>query len=68
MENTLVSTARCLGSCGLAPVLVLDGNVVGREGPASTVERVRALVAGQIAPVEPKSASPSLELEEAEAL
>ncbi|MBE7473663.1 MAG: NAD(P)H-dependent oxidoreductase subunit E [Anaerolineae bacterium] len=63
-----LSTARCLGSCGLAPVLVLDGNVVGREAPASTVERVKALVAGQIAPVELKPASPSLELEEAEAL
>lgn len=63
-----LSTARCLGSCGLAPVLVLDGNVVGREAPASTVERVKALVAGQTAPVGPKPASPSLELEEAEAL
>lgn len=63
-----LSTARCLGSCGLAPVLVLDGNVVGREAPASTIERVKALLAGQIASVELKPASSSLELEEAEIL
>ncbi len=34
-----VLTARCLGSCGLAPVAVFDGDVVGklepgRHGPA----------------------------------
>lgn len=68
-DNKLsLSTARCLGSCGLAPVLVLDGNVVGRETPVSTVERVKALLAGQIAPVELKPAASSLELEEAEIL
>jgi bidirectional [NiFe] hydrogenase diaphorase subunit len=42
-----LSTARCLGSCGLAPVLVVDGQVVGRETPETTLERIRALVAGQ---------------------
>ena len=62
-----LSTARCLGSCGLAPVLVLDGNVVGRETPASTIERVRDLLAGQNLPPEPKPAK-DLELEETEAL
>ncbi|HHY54685.1 MAG TPA: bidirectional hydrogenase complex protein HoxE [Chloroflexi bacterium] len=36
-----LSTARCLGSCGLAPVLVLDGEVLPRETPESTLERVR---------------------------
>ena len=39
-----LSTARCLGSCGLAPVLVLDGEVLGRETPESTLERVRQLL------------------------
>jgi bidirectional [NiFe] hydrogenase diaphorase subunit len=33
-------TARCLGSCGLAPVVVLDGEVLGKEQP----ERMMALV------------------------
>ena len=37
-----VATARCLGSCGLAPVLVLDGEVLPRETPESTVAKVKA--------------------------
>jgi bidirectional [NiFe] hydrogenase diaphorase subunit len=63
-----LSTARCLGSCGLAPVLVLDGNVVGRETPDSTVERVRALMMGQSIAPQPKPTTEILELEETEAL
>ena len=39
-----VATARCLGSCGLAPVLVVDGEVLGRETPESTMDRIRELV------------------------
>jgi len=42
-----LATARCLGSCGLAPVLVVDNEVLGRATPESTVEYVKALVAGQ---------------------
>ena len=42
-----IATARCLGSCGLAPVLVVDQEVLGRETPESTVDYVKALVAGQ---------------------
>ena len=42
-DNKLsIAAARCLGSCGLAPVLVLDGEVLGREDPKSVVEKVRA--------------------------
>ncbi len=41
-----LSTARCLGSCGLAPVLVLDGEVLPRETPESTLIRVRERIAG----------------------
>jgi bidirectional [NiFe] hydrogenase diaphorase subunit len=52
-----LSTARCLGSCGLAPVLVVDGNVVGRETPESTLERIRALVAGQAKQPAPAAAA-----------
>jgi bidirectional [NiFe] hydrogenase diaphorase subunit len=57
-----LSTARCLGSCGLAPVLVLDGNVVGRETPESTLERLRALIAGQIVMPTEKAATPAAEI------
>lgn len=35
-----LATARCLGSCGLAPVVVLDGEVAGRLTPESTVDAV----------------------------
>lgn len=38
-------SARCLGSCGLAPVLVIDGQVLGKETPESTLEKVRAVLA-----------------------
>lgn len=41
-----LNTARCLGSCGLAPVLVLDGEVLPRETPEGTLERVRRQLAG----------------------
>ena len=44
-DNQLsLATARCLGSCGLAPVLLVDGEVLGRETVASTRERLRALL------------------------
>lgn len=32
--------ARCMGSCGLAPVLVMDNDVHGKETPPSAVEKV----------------------------
>jgi bidirectional [NiFe] hydrogenase diaphorase subunit len=45
-DGTLsVATARCLGSCGLAPVLVIDGEVVGRETPEGALSRVHAMLA-----------------------
>ena len=37
-------TARCLGVCGLAPVAVLDGEVVGRLQPVELLGRLRQLV------------------------
>lgn len=36
-----LSTARCLGSCGLAPMLILDGEVLGNEEPGSALEAIR---------------------------
>ena len=44
-----LTVARCLGSCGLAPVVVLDGAVVGELGPDEVVARVReALASGAL--------------------
>lgn len=40
-----LTTARCLGSCGLAPVVVLDGDVLGKETPESVIRRVKEAVA-----------------------
>src|SRR3954463_4169868 len=36
-----VDTARCLGACGLAPVVVFDGEVCGTVEPAAAVERMK---------------------------
>lgn len=41
-----LATARCLGSCGLAPVLVVDSQVLGREAPDSTLKYIKEIVAG----------------------
>jgi bidirectional [NiFe] hydrogenase diaphorase subunit len=38
--------ARCLGSCGLAPVVVIDGRIVGRVTPEDVVTRVSAALDG----------------------
>ena len=39
-------TARCLGSCGLAPVVVLDGTVLGEEQPATVLTAVAGAMQG----------------------
>jgi bidirectional [NiFe] hydrogenase diaphorase subunit len=39
-ELSLV-TARCLGSCGLAPADVMDGAVLGKTGPAELLARIQ---------------------------
>jgi bidirectional [NiFe] hydrogenase diaphorase subunit len=36
-----VQTARCLGACGIAPVVVYDGAVLGYQTPESAQDRVR---------------------------
>ena len=41
-DNELsVLTARCLGSCGLAPAVVMDGQVHGKIGPADMLARIQ---------------------------
>ena len=37
-----VLTARCLGSCGLAPAAVVDGAVLGKTTPAELLARIGA--------------------------
>ena len=39
-----LATARCLGSCGLAPVVVLNGQVSAKETPDAVVKRVKEVV------------------------
>ena len=49
---------RCPGSCGLAPVLVLDGEMMGRETPQSVLAKVQQLLAdGPVANDEEKEAT-----------
>ena len=40
-----LSSARCLGSCGLAPVVLLDGEVVGRAQSAPLLEQIESVLA-----------------------
>jgi bidirectional [NiFe] hydrogenase diaphorase subunit len=47
-----LSTARCLGSCGLAPLIVVDGEVIGRQTPEATVERIAQIVSGEVQAVQ----------------
>ena len=40
-----LGVARCIGSCGLAPVCVVDGEVHGHQTPGSALAAVRAALA-----------------------
>ena len=42
-----LATARCLGSCGLAPVVLVDAVVAGHATPASALSAVAAAVADE---------------------
>jgi bidirectional [NiFe] hydrogenase diaphorase subunit len=39
-----VLTARCIGSCGLAPAVVFDGEIAGKVTPEDVVERIGRLM------------------------
>ena len=43
--SVTLKTARCLGSCGLAPIVLLDGEVTGQEEPDAILIKLRELVA-----------------------
>lgn len=34
-------TARCLGACGIAPAVVVDGKVIGHQNPASLLHELK---------------------------
>ncbi len=38
-------TARCMGACGIAPAVSLDGKVAGKQTPESLLEAVKELIA-----------------------
>jgi bidirectional [NiFe] hydrogenase diaphorase subunit len=67
-----VNTARCLGSCGLAPVVVLDGNVLGRAQSEMVLAQVQVAIAkgpeqntmGEVAEIAPAITSPAAISEE----
>jgi bidirectional [NiFe] hydrogenase diaphorase subunit len=40
-----LTIARCLGSCGLAPVTVVDGAVHGKESASSMIKRIEVILA-----------------------
>ncbi len=40
-----LGTARCLGSCGLAPVLVVDDQTLGKQTPESILAYLESLLA-----------------------
>ncbi|RNC71437.1 MAG: bidirectional hydrogenase complex protein HoxE [Desulfuromonadales bacterium] len=46
-----LSTVRCLGTCGQAPVVVLDGETVGRSTPDAASAAVRVMIESGKAPV-----------------
>lgn len=49
-----LTTGRCLGSCGLAPVVVLDGQVLAHQDIPTVLGELRALLAvGAPSPEEP---------------
>jgi bidirectional [NiFe] hydrogenase diaphorase subunit len=41
-----VNIARCLGNCGLAPMIILDGEVHARQTPESMLDQCKKLVKG----------------------
>ncbi|HDH63308.1 MAG TPA: NAD(P)H-dependent oxidoreductase subunit E, partial [Firmicutes bacterium] len=38
-----LSTARCFGACGLAPVMMINNEVYGRLNPTKAVEIIKEI-------------------------
>lgn len=45
-----LTTTRCLGCCGLAPVVVFENQVLGKETPETTIDKVRLVLDGGTLP------------------
>ncbi len=39
-KSLSVMTARCVGACGLAPAIVIDGSLIGKLGTEQLVQRI----------------------------
>jgi bidirectional [NiFe] hydrogenase diaphorase subunit len=39
-EQISLMTARCIGACGIAPAVVFDGTVSGKQEPADVIKKV----------------------------
>lgn len=37
-----LTTARCIGACGIAPAVVFDGTVTGKQDPEKVLEKIKA--------------------------
>ncbi len=59
-----LATARCLGSCGLAPVMVIDNQVLGKETPDTAMSRLREVVAAPAATATASVSSATIEPQE----
>jgi bidirectional [NiFe] hydrogenase diaphorase subunit len=35
--------ARCLGACGIAPAVVYDGEIAGKQRPEQAIAKIKAL-------------------------
>jgi bidirectional [NiFe] hydrogenase diaphorase subunit len=42
-DRLSVLTARCVGACGLAPAVVLDGDVLGKQSAEDLLARIEVL-------------------------
>ncbi|WP_309734420.1 NAD(P)H-dependent oxidoreductase subunit E [Chamaesiphon sp. OTE_75_metabat_556] len=42
-KQVSLMVARCVGACGIAPVIVIDGAVSGKQTPDDVVNKIRVL-------------------------
>ncbi len=45
-QQISLMSARCLGACGIAPAIVFDGTVIGKQDPETAVEKMKAWQVG----------------------
>jgi bidirectional [NiFe] hydrogenase diaphorase subunit len=41
-QQISLMSARCLGACGIAPAMIFDGMVVGKQEPDMAIEKVKS--------------------------